>query len=351
MPDKERKLPSQQEPVLSLVKEHVGHLEAMEVLNENAFPALRLYGYNFFTKHPQPTEENLNEFQNTCLEISNREETYAQLHNPLCTVGLELESFYPPAIRGILSQLDIPLIKEEDPSNRLWEVMMPWTYSAETQIFMLEQLAKMRAVEPIPGLGSGQRRQKRRRMALHINYAMPEEVQDSDFNDPANKNHLYTVNDALILAFSSGKRLLEHPGPALTYDKQAERSLKTSEGKSRITFRVELRALEFTEPLTYALLYDSQRLVSTLFAKVRAQKVFLSDISPSEEQLTQMFDSFEKDFTAIRTTYNIPYNFVEGDRTTKEYAASLVDGTKVPSLVRSLIQATTRSIDRLLNPQ
>lgn len=345
----ERKFSPQQEQAFSLVAEHVGQLELSGVFKETVYSALRLYGYNFFTLHQNPTEDDLLTFRNHCLQINEREESAAAPFNPLCTIGGELEAFYTPATRAVLDQLHIPLVKEEDPSNRLWEVMFPWSYSADTQITMLHELIKMSAVNSIAGLGEGLPGQDRRRMALHLNYSMPEELQDYFFVHSGILGRLYDVNDALILGYTSPNRISEMPMTTVTYDKEAERTPKTSgtiDDPDSMVFRVELRGLEFTEPLTYALLRDSQRLMTAYFAWVMSH---FKVPTQQEASLISVFTRFDQQFTAMRDTYQIPPNFTHGLDDQKEYAIGLVQNPKVPPQVRQLVSQASAEVDQVLS--
>lgn len=323
------------QPMLGRVREVMDRyrMPGVEEREMRYLPAIALHAYRFFGERPNPTADEERAFQDRCLALREAEERDAILANPLCTVGAELEGAMTEEMRELLLQLGVATEEEADPvlnpnpTQEVWEIPAPWTYSGEVQAAMLHDAIALRAIAPLLSGAEGQEFQK---MALHLNFATPKDVPHPILESEEARPAIEDLNDALILAFTSRQRLLERPTPSFSISKEASESQKTQRNEAEqdvvvdqglpteLPYRLELRAFEYTEDTIDPLLFTSQHMTTALFQWMRQELMNGRHVEAGEEAMVRSFvegfQLFRQEVAALRKKYGILRNFADGDK-------------------------------------
>lgn len=301
--------------------------------------ALKLHWYNFFTRNPNPSEAALDQQGNATLHLTQIESQ--RQRSALVPIGTELEGKFSEESRATLKALGIPCKEQLSPEGKhinLWEIASLPSYAAETQNVILQQLVQAGIAPRIPGLGAHELTDgTEKRLSLHINLGIPADINSMRLRtiySPA----VELLNDVLTLGYTSADRIAQRK----TQESWDIKTASQVPGKTGLSpFRLELRAGELTDHLTYDMLYAVQRLATCMFQDIRRQEG--KTLTAQETALAQTWEQFSASMKLYTENRHIQHNFADNQQAAdRVFAEAEAAGTQ--EQVRGYIRlAATRA--------
>ncbi len=270
--------------------------------------ALKLQWYNFFSRNPQPTDDMLEHQGDISLQLAQIESQ--RRSSPLVTIGTEVEGEFSEASRDTLQKLGIRCkeqLSTEGKHINLWEIASRPSYAAETQNVILQQLVHAGIASRIPGLGANDLIDgTEKRLSLHINLGVPPDLTYHNTLTLDFRDHIILLNDALTLAYTSAERAQQRK----TSDSWDVKNAERMEGTQELSpLRLELRAGELTEHLSYDMLMNTQRLATCMFQYIRMRTKKI--LTPQQQAFATIWNEFADNMRLLREQRDIPPNFVD----------------------------------------
>lgn len=351
----------QRAAIIQSVHQEIDTLKKTTQLRPRVVPALTLYAYNFLTTHNSPTDEEKGVFQENCIRLNALESDMEA--NPLhATVGTEIEWYIPQSVEKILSELyksDADSLKigtadDEDTNSLLREIDLPWSYSAATQAFMIEQLQQLGAFATPPNAAD----LPATRIGLHFNIRLPDGITQAQLENTDIQNMIIGMDDALIIAFTSSKRLEEKKSKS-THTTDREASISSDEDASAgHRYRLELRALELDMNNFQELMNTAQYLGIGLSQRIQSYLHETFGAEPlSEEDATEIAAQFESFLQLARSLKDnqdiIIHNDFANNQTSeqKQRAIKIVSNAQLVAEMRKLTNEASTSIKTILEKE
>lgn len=321
---------------LAIVEKVFAVLDKMRLLDFEltAIPAIGLHLYNFFKNHPEPSEEELNKEINKCRRWSEMEKEHSQEGSPLPAIGIEIEILkrnLTPDKVAALNELDIPN-GEEANSDRIWEVKPEFSYGPWIQSRIIQELAMMGAL-PLEETSESRHKRipKERILSLHINLGWPRVLNYKESQCPI----IEILSDTLNCAFTSAKRMRR-----LKKLKVDTWNVKKSEN-SGVFFRLELKAPEFRNYLSYRMLAETQKLGAMLFSYLKKEENL--PLSQTEKKLADLWLDFSGEVSEQFKKYGInPGDLNENP----EEAIRTLENSDLKQKSREIFSHYARRVDR-----
>jgi hypothetical protein len=334
--------------------EKVNNLVLKEDVAPTVAPTIQLHMFNFLSEKPDATEEDLiAEFQKIN-RLSEREEVYSNIKNPLPTIGIEIEiprtSLSDDKI-SVLNRLGIN--NQPEAFDDLWEVNPGFSYNAGAQARLLQELSHL-GVLPINH--ETKKVDPYQLLSLHVNFGLPALAENgtSEARYQRYKDEMYLLNDLLVYGYTSTGRLYgRKTNQSLRLSGGADRSKKDkgkpSEelpyGQMNDFVRMELRANEFKDYPTFRMLMESQRLVAMLTSYIKYEEGV--EITFVESYLADLWISFQKEvrqYLSIETgSKNV--NLVD---TNQREVIDVLARTDLKQWSRFLISDYSRKVNEIL---
>jgi hypothetical protein len=290
-----------------------------------AASAIQLHMFNFVSRKPDATEDEIQDEFKKINRLSEREAKYSEVKNPLPTIGIEIEvpdEFLTPGKIAVLNAFGIKNYREA--LDDLWEVNPDFSYSAGVQARLIQELGHLGAL-PIDSRGKIDQRTP---LSLHVNFGMPvipgEAHSSSYYEKYREKMHL--LKDLIVYGFTSPDRLRNRKtGTSLKLEGNASRSKKDKGGvedepeekpenissSSSNFVRMELRATEFKDYPTFRMLSESQRLVAMLISHIKySQGIEMTFV---EACLADLWTEFETEVKGYFAKEGLESNLVDHD--------------------------------------
>ncbi|MFA6227095.1 MAG: hypothetical protein WC631_01265 [Candidatus Paceibacterota bacterium] len=292
----------------------VNNLTLNEGLAPTAVSAIQLNVFNFLRQSSGATDEEVMIRIEKLRRLSDKEKLSSNIKNPLPTMGIEIE-----IPMNVLDGKKVAILNKFFISNYreilddLWEVNPDFSYCAETQARIIQELAKMGA---LPIDRATKKIDDYSLLSLHVNFGIPSGITGEDLDKYQIKMEL--MNDVLIYAYSSINRIKgRKTNTSLTWNHAASSSEKNSNGIDQIrvrsqAVRLELRANEFKDYPTYRMLSESQEIVamfcSYLKVKEGLQYTFV------DAYLSDLWDKFEIEVSNYLKSEGLSPNSVDMNR-------------------------------------
>lgn len=315
---------------------------------DTALPAITFSLFNFLRLNPNASEEELKRELHKLQDMSNKESEYSNARNPLPTIGVEVEVPDWKLTQDKVAVLDILGIPNyAEVRDYLWEVNPNYSYSAEVQSRILQELVKLDAI-PIDARTSKMRKDVL--LSLHVNFGMPTGISTEELIKY--RQQMTLLNDLVVYAFSSYQRILgrkfrtsyRFDHDAASSEKSQRRPSHPSRLSSRIV-RLELRAGEFRDYPTFRMLSESQRLVAMFVAYVKTRESIATTFS--EACLADLWVDFEKEGLAYLKEQDLVPNAIDNEITETHVVSSMIF-TTLRADARSIITRYANKVSDII---
>lgn len=290
----------------------VDNFNLQKRMEETVVPVGNLCLFNFLVQNPDASDQEINQELKKIERLSTLENKLKNPKNPLPTIGIEIEvpdEGFSDEKKSLLTSLDIPHQKETQGRRvPLWEVNPSFSYSAQVQARMLQELTDFGIIP----LTSESKINSSEPLSLHINIGVPFEIEVALRFD--HREEVEKLNDVLLYAFSSPRRLsLKKTGDVFIFTGAGVKSSFKNNGAAQVPFkkpkRLELRAGEFSDYPTYRQLIETQRLAAMLLAFGKYQsKMPLTFI---EAHLVDLWNEFSDEVTQHLVSEDLKVNHAE----------------------------------------
>jgi hypothetical protein len=288
-------------------------------LSEFSKGSILLHFYNFFNQKNSPKQADFNQEIEKMRYLSQIESEVSQ--NPkIPPIGIELE--FP---RKWISEEQCRLLDQIGISNAvesrfpgLWEVNPHFSYSAEVQARIIEEL---RSLGVIPR--EKKVTQDKETLSLHLNFGIPTEFKNPTLFFKSNSRALVVASS---LAFVSPERMLNRKTSVAYSVQRAEPGIKNG------NFRFELRTPEFSDYTSYRMLIELQCIVATMFSSLKRDKNVFDE---KDKELAIIWDNFYREVENLFLNFGIDEYFTDDDKS--EVFKKMNEYSELKAKARSII--------------
>jgi len=317
------------EQIEELVR-RVNSITLKEEVAPTVISALQLHMFNFLFKHPQASDEDILLEFTKIQRLSEKENEASHINNPLPTIGIEIEipdNVLTPEKIDILNKFDIS--NKEEGSN-LWEVNPDYSYTAEVQARIIQELGHLGALRVEDPL------------SLHVNFGMPTGLVHSVLDKY--QDEIILINDLLIYGFVSEERILKRKTKnSFSYMGTIKESEKSKGGYIP---RIELRACEFKDYPSFRMLSESQKLMAMFISHIKSSEK-LPGGTFVEERLADLWNDFKEEVGEYLKKEGAGANAID----TADGVGGVIDAlryTEIKEKSRSLISEYARKVSQIM---
>lgn len=343
-----------EEPQIDSVSiERVNNVVLKEGVAPTATSVIQLHMFNFLSRNPHATDEEMqNEFEKIN-RLSDRENLFSDIKNPLPTIGVEIEIPHVYLTNERVAILDAFQINNyPEVFDDLWEVNPDFSYSAAVQARIIQEVVQLGAV-PIDAK-TGKIRSSTP-LSLHVNFGMP---QINGLNDVEIKYRKYDdemklLNDLIVYGFTSVERIWGRKTlGSIRISDEASKSKKDKNANGEVqeefsgysqVIRMELRVNEFKDYPTYRMLFESQRLVAMLTSQIKYQEG--ATLTFAEACLADLWVDFEKEINSYFKSESVTQNMVDNN---PSKLVNMLQTTDLQKWSRFLISDYARKANRII---
>lgn len=347
------------EEYIRRVEELVGQLQFDD--DNHALPAVKFYLFNLIRKRVVDFDsENARSglFLDKAQGMLDREKQYMNELVQLPTYGVEIEM--PQASQAVLDEnerlmslLGLRSYEEaflDHKGQLLLEVAAPYSYGAEVQLWIIEELARLGVLHLqnlVAGMGVVPEDDH---ISMHQNFGVPDDLVEA-FQDENGRGDIRTLVDVMTYANVSRGRIIGrktkssfHIRADATEASKKNKAVQTMrDSRTGLTHagapaRLEIRTGEFTDMWTYREMSESQIMVGLLFAFERDRNKIIDGVDDNLTRMSELFLEFKNAARQIMNKYNAS-SLYDSD---KHKAVVLMDETEIVDECRRLWKETIR---------
>ena len=329
----------------------------------------RLKFFNYFARlklgDEELSEQEVNDVWREIERLNELEQQFKE-DGRLATIGVEIEipeSATTSSIRRVLSNLLIPLTREESRSNKgrvLVEVSTQFSYSSQVQARVIQELLKMGLVpldsseDPNQSVNadnlSGYEISDDEPLSMHVNLGL------GRFNSSLERYNwldkaLGIIASSVSIAFSSADRLSLRKTSIVKRIEPARPARSEFDGELQASYlvntprRYEIRATELRDSTVYRLLSETQSIGTAVRAVCR--EIMGESNYQYQNELSDRLELFVSDLEDVFSQFNVSAYSIDS-KTGKEKIIDLMAKTNIKQELRLLISNFSRSVNEII---